>query len=383
MRPTVAVALALLLAAAGCTGVDPGITSATSVSPSVATETATATDSVSATPGPTHSTESDSPSATPPSTPKGTPSPTSTGSPRPTPSPTATPTATPSPSPSPSPSPTPSQNLYVRVERVVDGDTLEIRYDNDSTDTVRLLGVDTPEVHAENTPDEWEGVPDTEAGRDCLRAAGHDASDYVTQRLEGERVRLEMDANEGPRGYYGRLLAYVYLDSTHVNYQLVNQGYGRVYDSNFEKRSRFYAAESEAQDQLLGAWECREVSTATPSPTASDGSSSGSLSVVRVHEDAAGNDHENENDEYIVFENTGDSTLDLSGWTVSDEVDHTYSIPSGFSLEPGAQVTLYTGSGQDTDHELYWGSDAAIWNNDGDTVFVHTDDGTQVIRYEY
>lgn len=165
----------------------------------------------------------------------------------------------------------------------------------------------------------------------------------------------------------------------------MNQGHGRVYDSSFEKRSRFYAAESDAQDQQLGAWDCRDVSTATPIPTATptpeDASDSGPLSVVRVHEDAAGNDHEN--DEDVVFENTGDTELDLSGLTVSDEADHTYTFPNGFSLSPGAQVTLYTGSGEDTQTELYWGSDAAIWNNDGDTMYVHTDDGKQVINYPY
>lgn len=269
----------------------------------------------------------------------------------------------------------------VSVIRVVDGDTLTIQYQNGSEDTVRLLGVDTPEVHVENTPDEWEGVPDTEAGKQCLRDEGDDASDYVTSRLHGETVQLQFDETEGRRGYYGRLLAYVYLDGEHVNYQLVADGYARVYDSSFEKRERFYAAEDEAQHQELGAWRCRTV--ATPTPTASGGGDSGQLSVSQVHADADGNDHENENDEYIVFKNTGESALDLSGWTVSDEADHTYTVPSGFTLAAGATVTLYTGSGQDTSSELYWGSDAAIWNNGGDTIYVRTEAGQQVISYSY
>lgn len=84
-----------------------------------------------------------------------------------------------------------------------------------------------------------------------------------------------------------------------------------------------------------------------------------------------------------MFKNTGESELDLFGWTVSDEKDHRYTVPSGFTLDAGATVTLYTGSGPDSEHELYWGSDSAIWNNSGDTIYVRTDDGDQVIVYEY
>ncbi|MGA9399647.1 thermonuclease family protein [Haladaptatus sp.] len=41
----------------------------------------------------------------------------------------------------------------VTVTDVVDGDTLDIQYSNGSTDTVRLLGVDTPESYGDNTTD--------------------------------------------------------------------------------------------------------------------------------------------------------------------------------------------------------------------------------------
>ena len=44
-----------------------------------------------------------------------------------------------------------------------------------------------------------------------------------------------------------------------------------------------------------------------------DSTGDGTLEVVAIHADAAGNDHENLNDEYIMFENTGGSALDLTG----------------------------------------------------------------------
>jgi competence protein ComEC len=116
---------------------------------------------------------------------------------------------------------------------------------------------------------------------------------------------------------------------------------------------------------------------------AGDGEASSSLVVAEIHADAAGHDGENLNDEYVVFRNDGDETLDLSGWTVSDEVDHTYTFPEGITLEPGETLTLHTGGGTDGDGHYYWGSGRPIWNNGGDTVFVRTDEGTLVLEVSY
>ncbi|MFC6764892.1 lamin tail domain-containing protein [Natrinema soli] len=109
----------------------------------------------------------------------------------------------------------------------------------------------------------------------------------------------------------------------------------------------------------------------------------GALSIVTIHEDASGDDSNNLNDEYIVFENTGDQPLELDGWSVADEADHTYTFPSGFALDPGAQVTLHTGSGTDSSSDLYWNSGRGVWNNGGDTVTVRNDSGTVVLEEEY
>jgi competence protein ComEC len=112
-------------------------------------------------------------------------------------------------------------------------------------------------------------------------------------------------------------------------------------------------------------------------------SSSSSLAIAEINADAEGRDGENLNDEYVVFENTGSETLDLSGWTVADNADHTYTIPDGTTLAPDETVTLYTGSGTATDSKLYWGSGSPIWNNDGDTVIVTTNEGDQVLEESY
>ena len=107
------------------------------------------------------------------------------------------------------------------------------------------------------------------------------------------------------------------------------------------------------------------------------------VEVAEINADADGDDRENLTGEYVTFENTGDEPIDLSGWTVEDEAARSYEFPQGFALDPGATVTLRSGSGTDTDTELYWGSGSPIWNNDGDTVILTTDDGERVLEVRY
>jgi micrococcal nuclease len=269
---------------------------------------------------------------------------------------------------------TSSDTLTVTVVDVTDGDTVDIRYQNGTTDTVRLLGVDTPEVYGENEPQEYEGVPNTEAGKQCLHTAGEASSQFIKDKLQqGEQVTIVFDPQSERRGYYGRLLAYLHDDGVHLNYRLVVTGHARVYDSQFSKADRFYAAEDDAQAAERGLWHCRTID---------DGSGSG-LAITQIHADASGNDNTNLNNEYITIENTGSETLDLSGWTVTDAVGHTYTVPSGVTLAPGEAITLHTGSGTNTQTDLYWDRSGAVWNNGGDTVTVTTDTGTTAAHQAY
>lgn len=144
----------------------------------------------------------------------------------------------------------------VTVTHVVDGDTVDVRFPDGSTDRVRLLGVDTPEAHVENRPEEFEGVPDTDSGVACLREESHDATNFTTERLHDEAVRLVFDPLADRRDRYDRLLAYVYVGETNVNYELVEGGYARVYDSEFTESDRFYEAEAQARSEQLGVWRC-------------------------------------------------------------------------------------------------------------------------------
>ncbi len=280
--------------------------------------------------------------------------------------------------------PTAGEQRRATVTHVVDGDTVEVRFPDGSDDTVRLIGVDSPEVHADTAPAEFEGVPDTAAGRDCLRTWGERASAFATDRLAGQSVTLVFDPNTDRRGAYDRLLAYVRVDGATFNYRLVDRGYARVYDSSFARGERFYDAESRAQDARTGLWTCREPSsrgtpTGEPTPTADNGTG---VVVATVRYDAPGNDNDHLAGEYVVLANRGDRARDLAGWTVSDEAGHVYEFGSR-TLAAGATVTLHTGSGTDNATHVFWGQDGALWNNDGDTATLRDAGGEVVDRWAY
>lgn len=273
------------------------------------------------------------------------------------------------------------QQWTVEVVRVVDGDTLEVAFPDGHTETVRLLGVDTPEVHVAVDPGEFEGIVDTDAGRDWLRDWGHKASEFARVQIGGSTVRIAVDPEADRRGSYGRLLVYVYVDGRNFNRHLIEQGYARLYDSAFSKRDAFASAERTAREKGVGLWNFDGATASTPATAVTDGAVS--LRVAEIHADAAGNDHENENDEYVVLENAGTTAVGLTGWTLGDAAGHTFTFPNGFSLGPGETVTIRTGSGTNTTDTLYWGSDSAIWNNGGDDIILRDPDGEIVLVREY
>jgi micrococcal nuclease len=142
----------------------------------------------------------------------------------------------------------------VDVIRIVDGDTMEVRFDDGRTDTVRLLGVDTPEVHTAVDPTAFEGVPDTEQGETWLRQWGENASAFATAELLDERVTIRTDPLADRRGSYGRLLVYIDTENGTFNEQLLAGGYARVYPSTFTARVAFEQAAEQARSEAVGVW---------------------------------------------------------------------------------------------------------------------------------
>lgn len=139
---------------------------------------------------------------------------------------------------------------YYMVVRVVDGDTFELS----DKSRVRLLGIDTPEVH-----DSEKLERDAESsGQDVktIKRLGKIASDYVKSIVEGKRVRLERDPKNDDKDKYGRLLRYVYLeDGTCINAKIIKDGYAQVFDKfEISKIDEFRKLQKEARENNRGLW---------------------------------------------------------------------------------------------------------------------------------
>jgi micrococcal nuclease len=132
-----------------------------------------------------------------------------------------------------------SQN--VAVERVVDGDTIEVNSAVSGTEDVRLLGVDTPETVDPNEP---------------VEPYGPEASAFTKQQLESQRVTLIYDQERTDQ--YGRALAYVRIGrrSETFNETLLRQGYAQLYvvPPNDRYEARFSQAQEQARRAQRGIW---------------------------------------------------------------------------------------------------------------------------------
>ncbi|MFR6597895.1 MAG: thermonuclease family protein [Finegoldia magna] len=97
--------------------------------------------------------------------------------------------------------------VKVKVLRVVDGDTFKCMIDG-KEQTVRLIGVDTPESVNPN--------------KEKNTVEGKIASEYTKRYLEDRDVELEYDIQKTDK--YGRVLAYVWNGDTLFNFKLIRDG---------------------------------------------------------------------------------------------------------------------------------------------------------------
>ena len=127
------------------------------------------------------------------------------------------------------------------VERVVDGDTVVVDVDG-RHETVRLIGIDTPETVNPNAPVECFGPEASAATKGLLP--------------EGTPVLLERDVEA--RDDYDRLLVYLHraTDGMFVNLELVRSGYATLltFPPNVAHVDDFVAAAEAARTEGLGLW---------------------------------------------------------------------------------------------------------------------------------
>ena len=109
----------------------------------------------------------------------------------------------------------------ILVTRAVDGDTLVL----ENNERVRLIGIDTPEMHESNKLQRDSQRTKQDVG--VIQKMGRQAYAFTKELVEGKRVSLEFDVERYDK--YKRLLAYVYLkDGTFINAEIVKAGYASL-----------------------------------------------------------------------------------------------------------------------------------------------------------
>ena len=134
--------------------------------------------------------------------------------------------------------------LRAEVVGHIDGDTVRVRITNPPPglrviETIRFIGVDTPETVHPNRQAEY---------------FGQQASEFTRSHLFGKNVFLAFDWDLRDR--YGRLLAYIYTEQGRCfNAQLIQEGYGHAYlRFPFKFMDEFQSLEQEARWRQLGLW---------------------------------------------------------------------------------------------------------------------------------
>lgn len=133
-----------------------------------------------------------------------------------------------------------NQTLF-KIVKVVDGDTIAVDI-NGKTETLRLIGINTPETVDPRKPVECFGV---------------EASNKAKAVLTGMNVKLESDSSQGELDKYNRLLRYVFLeDGTNFNLLMIKEGYAYEYTYNlpYKYQAAFKQAQTDAQAANKGLW---------------------------------------------------------------------------------------------------------------------------------
>ncbi len=226
------------------------------------------------------------------------------------------------------------------VKEIIDGDTFSI----ENGKRIRLIGINTPET----------GMYFYDEAKTVLE-----------MMIGGKELYLEKDISE--MDGYGRLLRYAYYGNLFINLEMVLRGFANsfTYPPDVKYQDRLNEAERYARTNRLGLWAISELA--------------GSGIEVAINPDAAGDDTENINGEFVIICNTGSKDINIGGWTLKDSSINIYEFYN-YVLKKGERITLFSGKGKDGKGNFYWGSQMPVWNNKHDSLYLRDKDGL-LIKY--
>lgn len=208
----------------------------------------------------------------------------------------------------------------VFIEKVVDGDTVKTK-----NDTIRLLGINTPEK------DEKYYL---------------EAKEFLEELVFNETILTKSNGVED-KDKYRRKLRYLFLkNQTNVNVEIVKNGLGNIYYP--KSRDSFYS-------QLHNAWNDCLISNSNLCER------SDNYCIILDSWDFYKQE--------IVFENICSFDVELTNWSLKDEGRKKFFFPE-FILKSKERVKVVVGEKENTNKTLYWKGEKYVWTKTGDSFFL-------------
>lgn len=227
----------------------------------------------------------------------------------------------------------PITELDVLVTSVTDGDSFRGSVRGEEIE-VRLLGINAPE-------------------RDECFAT--ESTNWLTETIEGKEIGL---AREAELDQFDRVLARAVVDGTYVNLEAVATGHALVFGATKEGRG-FVEAEDAARSAGIGIWGDDICGAIGPKA---------SFEIVEIDYNPPGPDEV----ETVTIKNTGDESVDLTGFILRDESSiNRFELPL-LVLEPSEELAIVVADCEPIypSRTITWCSDRPVWNNDGDTALL-------------
>ena len=264
------------------------------------------------------------------------------------------------------------------VVKNIDGDTIKVRI-NGNEETIRMIGVDTPETVHPSKPVEF---------------YGKEASNFTKALCPtGSTVYLTYDWD--PRDKYDRLLAYVWYkrDDQWIlhNLNLIVNGYGHAYTVfafDEEYMALFVKAEQYAREKGYGLWrdydslykeseepgysqqvEQKDQNEDRKTSALVMSEAKGDLEIAYVQYEGAL--------EFVELVNNGNDTIPLEGYQLTSTKGDDVYVFTNVNIAPGEIIKVF--SGPDATENVW--SNSFIHNNDSDGVILQNDESDMIAFY--
>ncbi|MEK6824110.1 MAG: thermonuclease family protein [Nanoarchaeota archaeon] len=228
-----------------------------------------------------------------------------------------------------------SDDEFVKVDRIIDGDTLVLNNGNH----VRMLGINTPEKKEKYY---------------------QEAKDSLNEKILNKTVRLEYGKDKKDK--YNRTLAYVFLNNENINLKQVENGLANYY---------FPSGKDIYYNEFKTSWE----NCIKSNKNLCEKSENICSKCIELKEF-------NYNSQEVVFYNSCNYDCNLNSWKIKDEGRKNFIFPN-FVLEKEKEIKIKVGEGINNEEVLFWKGEEYVWTKTGDTLFLRDSEGKLVLWRAY